>query len=272
MVEPRAIAGIEVVPSGKPVGAEVRGVDLAQPLDDDTIEAIRRAVDTHGMIYFRDQDLSPERQIDFSGRFGPLQKHVRQEYALSGYPEIHLISNVKEGERSIGSAYAGDDWHTDLCFMREPLRYAALHAKEVPTEENGRLLGDTLFASTAYAYDTLPSDIKQRLAGLHGIFQYHRAQERKRQERAKDHPRPELTVEQRAATPDVTHPIVITHPITGRKVIYVNQVYTFGIVGISEEESSPLLEALYAHVTRREAVYVHKWRAGDVVMWDNWST
>jgi taurine dioxygenase len=197
---------------------------------------------------------------------------VRQEYALAGYPEIHLISNVKEGERSIGSAYAGDDWHTDLCFMREPLRYAMLHAIEVPSDESGRVLGDTWFASTAHAYDTLPVDLRGRIADLHAVFQYHRAQERKRQERAKDHPRPELTAEQKAATPDVTHPVVITHPITGRKVIYVNQVYTFGIAGMGEEEARPLLEALYAHITRPEVVYVHKWRAGDVVVWDNWST
>lgn len=263
---------IEVIPSGKPVGAEVRGIDLAAPLNDARIAAIRAAVDAHGMIYFRDQRLPPERQIALSRRFGPLYKHVRQEYALTGYPEVHLISNIKDGERSIGSAYAGDDWHTDLCFMREPLRYAMLHAFEVPTDESGRVLGDTHFASTAYAYDTLPEDLKRRIDGRHGIFQYHRAQARKQQERAGDHARPDLTSAQKAATPDVTHPMVITHPVTSRRVIYVNQVYTFGIVDLNEEEAQPLLLQLCAHITRPEHVHVHHWRAGDVIMWDNWPT
>lgn len=263
---------LEVVPSGKPVGAEIRGIDLASTLDDDAIAAIRRAVDEHGMIWFRDQHLAPDRQVELSRRFGPLHNHVRQEYALPGHPEIHLISNVKEGERSIGSAYAGDDWHTDLSFMREPLRYAMLHALEVPCDASGRILGDTHFASTAHAYDTLPEDLKHEIAGKHGIFQYQRAQARKQRERAADHARPDLTPEQKAATPDVTHPMVVTHPITGRKVIYVNKVYTFGIVGMTEEEAQPLLTRLYAHIARPEHVYVHKWRLGDVIMWDNWST
>jgi taurine dioxygenase len=272
MQEFSEMVNLRIVPSGKPVGAEIQGVDLAQPLTDATLQAIRKAVDTYGIVCFREQNLPPDTQINLSKRFGPLQKHVRQEYALPNYPDIHLISNVKEGERSIGSAYAGDDWHTDLCFMREPLRYAVLHAIEVPVDEAGRILGDTLFASTAHAYETLPSELKARVAGLHGIFQYHRAQERKRQQRAKDHPRPELTPEQKAATPDVTHPVVVTHPLTKRKVIYVNQVYTFGLSGISEQDAQPLLNALYSHITREETIYTHKWRNGDVIMWDNWST
>jgi taurine dioxygenase len=262
----------QIVPSHRPVGAEVEGLDLSHPLPDAAIDAIRQAVDTYGMLCFRDQALAPEGQISFSRRFGPLEKHIRQEYALPGHPDIHLISNLKDGERSIGSAYAGDDWHTDLSFMREPLRYAVLHAIEVPVDETGRVLGDTLFSSTAHAYDTLPDDLKQAISGQHGVFQYHRAQERKRRQRANDHPRPELTPEQKAATPDVTHPVVITHPITGRKVIYVNQVYTFGLVGMSEEDAKPLLERLYAHITREAVVHTHKWRKGDVILWDNWST
>ena len=272
MSEAAETSPLRITRSGKPVGAEIHDIDLAQPLDDATVAAIRLAVDTYGMVVFRDQNLPPDEQTALSRRLGPLAKHVRQEYALAGHPEIHLISNVKEGERSIGSAYAGDDWHTDLCFMREPLRYAILHAVEVPTDEKGTVLGDTWFASTTYAYDTLPDRLRSRIAGLHGVFQYHRAQERKREQRAKDHPRPPLTAEQKAATPDVTHPMVITHPISGRKLIYVNQVYTFGIVGMTEEEAAPLLAEIYAHITRPEAVYVHKWRRGDVIIWDNWPT
>jgi len=259
---------VEFRPTGVPVGIEVIGVDLAQPLDANTFRAIEGAFDGNGVLFFRGQHLTPEQLLAFSRRFGTLEKHVRNEYALPSYPEIHLISNVKEGERSIGSAYAGDDWHTDLCFMKRPSRCSLLYAVEVPMKD-GRVLGNTEFASAAYAYDTLGDELKARVLGRRGVFQYHRAQERKRRQRAHDHPRPELTPEQKAATPDVTQPMVRTHPVTGRKCLYVNQTYTFGIEGESEDSAQPLLRALYAHITRPEHVYRHSWRVGDLLMWDN---
>lgn len=256
----------------KPVGAEIVGVDLSQALDDETFAAIERVFNENGMIYFRNQRLTPEAQLRFSRRFGELEKHVRQEYALPGYPEIHLISNVKEGERSIGSAYAGDAWHTDLCFMKEPSRCSLLYAIEVP-HQDGKPLGDTEFASTQYAYDTLPEELKRQLTpGMRGIQQYHRRQEIKRAQRMKDHPRPELTPEQKALTPDITQPVIRTHPATGRKCVYVNETYTFGIEGRPEAEARPLLGALCDHVTRPQHVYRHVWQVGDLIMWDNCST
>lgn len=267
----QASTRIEIVPSGRPVGAEVRGVDLSRELDDETFGTIRSAMDRHGVLCFRDQDVPPESQIAFSRRLGTLIKHVRQEYALPDHPEIHLISNIKDGARSIGSAYAGDDWHTDLCFMKYPCHYAVLHAREVP-EKDGRVLGDTLFISTANAYETLPARLREFLADKRAVFQYHRAQARKQAERAKDHPRADLTEEQKKATPDVTHAAVMVHPVTGVKCLYVNKVYTFGIEGMGEEESAPILQELYDHLYRPETVYTHHWRKGDVVMWDNYST
>jgi taurine dioxygenase len=262
---------IEVRLTGKPVGAELVGVDLSRELDDATFRSVKGALDENGMIYFRDQKLAPEAQLAFSRRFGELIRHVRQEYALPGYPEIHLISNVKENSRSIGSAYAGDDWHTDLCFTKYPCHYAMLYAVEVPVQD-GRVLGDTEFASTAFAYDTLDADMKRRLRDKRAIFQYHRAQARKQRQRAHDHARPDLTPEQKAATPDVVHDAVITHPVNGRKCLYVNRVYTFGIEGMSEEEAQPFLEKLFAHIIRPATIYRHSWRVGDVVMWDNYQT
>jgi taurine dioxygenase len=262
---------IEVLPTDRPVGAEIRGVDLSRELDEETFRAIKEAIDGRGMLYFRNQHLAPEEQLRFSRRFGELDRHVRQEYALPGYPEIHLISNVKEGERSVGSAYAGDDWHTDLSFMKYPAHYAILHAIEVPVKD-GVVVGDTEFVSTVSAYDTLPEDKKRWLAGRRAVFEYHRAQARKQQQRRHDHARPELTPEQKAATPDVMHEAVIAHPVTGRKLLYVNKTYTFGLDGMSEEAARPILEELYAHITRPESVYRHKWQKGDVVMWDNYQT
>ena len=257
--------------SGKPVGAEVIGVDLAQTLSAETFAAIERLFNDNGMIFFRGQTLTPAQQLAYSSRFGRLERHVRQEYALPGQPEIHLISNVKENERSIGSAYAGDAWHTDLCFMREPSRCSLLYALEVPVK-NGRPQGDTWFASTQYAYDTLPAELKARIAGMRGIQQYHRRQEIKRAQRAGDHARPALTAAQMAATPDVTQPVVRTHPFSGRQCLYVNETYTFGIEGMAESEAQPLLAELCRHVTRAEYVYSHSWQVGDLVVWDNCST
>lgn len=257
--------------TNKPVGAEILGVDLSGDIDEATFSEIERVFNENGMIFFRNQNLTPDAQIRFSRRFGELEQHVRQEYALAGYPEIHLISNVKEGERSIGSAYAGDAWHTDLCFMKQPSRCSLLYALEVPVKD-GKVLGSTEFASTQYAYDTLPEEMKRRIGSLQGIQQYHRRQEIKRKERMKDHSRPELTAAQKALTPDVLQPVVRTHPHTGRKCIYVNETYTFGIAGMAEDEARPLLEYLCGHVTRPEHVYRHQWQAGDLIMWDNCST
>jgi len=251
-----------------PVGIEVSGVDLSRPLSAGTFRSIERAFNDNGVLFIRNQTLAPEHLLEFSRRFGTLEKHVRQEYALPGYPEIHLISNVKEGERSIGSAYAGDDWHTDLCFMSRPSRCSLLYAVEVPVKD-GKPLGDTEFCSAAFAYETVNDAMRQQLSGLRAVFQYHRAQERKRQQRAQDHPRPELTPEQKARTPDVSHPVIRTHPMTGRKCLYVNQTYTFGIEGMTDEQAQPLLQGLYAHITNPKYVYRHKWQVGDLLIWDN---
>lgn len=253
----------------EPFGVEFTGIDLSKGVDDATFAKIEETLNENGVVVFHDQDLSPDEQINFTKHFGELEVHVRQEYALPGFPQIHLISNIKDGERTIGSAYAGDDWHTDLCFMKKPARMSLLHAKEVPYDDDSKPLGDTLFVNTGDAYDSLPEKMKKQLADLHGVHQYHRAQERKRLQREGDHQREPLTEAQKAATPDVTHPVVRTHPNTGRKCLYVNQTYTFGIDGWDEEEAQPLLKELFKRIIQPEKVYCHRWRVGDVVMWDN---
>jgi len=262
---------MEIRSGDRPVGTEVLGLDLSCGLDDQTFECLKDLFDRNGMIYLRGQSLSPEQLIAFTARFGPPDHHVRQEFALQSHPEIHLISNVKDNGRSIGSAYAGDDWHTDLCFMKYPGRYTFLYAIEVPVKD-GRVLGETRFASTAHAYDTLDTTTREWLDRQRGVFQYHRAQARKQAQRAKDHARPPLTEAQKAATPDLSHDAVITHPVTKRRCIYVNRTYTFAFEGMSEQASAPVLERLHNHITRDDAVYVHRWQIGDLIMWDNYST
>ena len=219
-------------------------------LSNEDFGQIESAFNNSGVIYIRGQTLDPEDLIAFSKRFGAIESHPRQEYALEGYPQIHVLSNIKDGERTIGSAYAGDEWHTDLCFMNSPSRMSILYSIEIPFNDDGKVLGDTLFVSAADAYDDLDSKMKDFIADKRGIMQYNRRQEIKRLERLNDHPRPPLSEEVKALTPDITQPIVRTHPITGRKSIYVNQVYTFGIEGIEENESAPILKKLCGHITK----------------------
>lgn len=264
-------AALDVIPTGGALGAEIRGVDLAAELDEPTFEMIKQAVNDFSVVFFRGQDLPPDRHIAFSRRFGEIERHIRQEFALEGYPEIHVLSNIKDSEgRGIGSAYAGDAWHSDQCFKQRPNWLSILHAIEIPIE-NGVALGDTMFCSAVHAYDTLDAETKAGIADLCGIMQYSRRQEIKREQR-RDFKRPALTEEQKRAMPDISQPVVRTHNLTGRKLIYVNETYTFGIEGMEETAALPLLRRLQDHCTRDDNVYRHKWRKGDVLIWDNIAT
>lgn len=247
---------------------EVVGIDV-KTLDDDQFGALENAFDEHGVLYLRGQEFEPQDLVNFSKRFGDVEAHVRQEYSLPGCPEIHVLSNIKDGDRTVGSAYAGDSWHLDLSFMKVPARMAVLYAMEIPHDDDGNVLGDTLFASGADAYDTLDPTLRDELEGKRCFMQYNRRQEAKRLERLHDHPRPPMTEEQKAKTPDIWQPIFRTHPNSGRKAIYANPANTFCIEGMSEEDSTPILQKLYDHVYRAENLYRHKWQVGDVLMWDN---
>jgi taurine dioxygenase len=261
---------VSVVSSGKPVGAEVRGVDLTQDLDQATFGAIRDALNEHGVICIRGQNLSPERHIEFTARFGTPEKHIlHKQYGLPGYPEILLIGNVKENDRYVGVNDGGLKWHTDLSYKREPTLYSFLYALEVP-EKNGRTLGDTLFVNTAHAYETLPEPTQARIKHLKGIHSYTKQfNERMERKRAIGESREDLSKDQLASVPEVRHPIVRTHPVTGRKCLYVNEWFTIGIDGLPQEEGQLLLKELCTHCTREEVVYRHTWQVGDLLIWDN---
>ena len=245
-------------------GAEVTGVDLSQPLDDAAFRRVYDILLEHSVIFFRGQQLSPEAHVAFSRRFGELEIHVRKECLRPGFPEIFVVSNIIENGKPIGTQDAGSFWHSDLCYMREPSRGSLFYAREVP-ERDGVVYGDTLFASACAAYDALPDDMKTRLEGLKAVHSYVKGYHRPR----KSGPRPELTEEQKRRTPDVEHPLVRTHPETGRKCLFVNEGYTVGIAGLPQAESDELLHFLFGHITSAEFVYRHNWRAGDFLIWDN---
>src|SRR5688572_20462803 len=162
---------------GKHLGAEVTGLDLAQPLDDAAFARIADAFFEHQVVAFRDQRLTPAQQIAFTRRFGELEQHVRKEHRLAGHPEILLVSNIRdERGRAIGVEDAGRFWHSDLSYKQAPSLMSALYALEVPVKD-GIVLGATSFASTVAAYEALPEDLKRRLQGLKNVhsYRYYRA-------------------------------------------------------------------------------------------------
>jgi taurine dioxygenase len=260
---------IEIVPSGKALGAEIRGVDLAAGIDDATFASVRDAFLEHSVVVLRGQRLSIPEQRDFCSRFGPPEEHATQ-FTVPGYRDVLCVSNIVDGAgKPIGITDAGRAWHTDGHFEERPTMYSMLYAVEVPHDEEGRPLGATMFASTADAYDTLPDSLKGRLDGLKAdntmkqIYRYFRAH-------GLASKRPPLTEAQEQLLG--VHPVVRTHPVTGRKCIYVSSAHTERIHGLPEEESRDLVNQLQEHCIRDERVYRHEWQVGDLVMWDNCAT
>jgi taurine dioxygenase len=250
-------------------GAEVVGVDLSGDLDASTFTAIEKTYNECSVVLFRDQHIADEQHVRFSRRFGELEIHVLREYVKPLHPELYVLSNIVENGKAIGIKDAGNYWHTDLSYTLAPSRGSIMFALEVPHAADGTALGDTQFASTAAAYDALPQAMKEKLEGLTAVHRFWDRYIRERKAAGSD---VVVSDERRAKTPDVVHPIVRTHPFTGRKCIYVNEGFTIGIVGMPENESRALLKDLYAHCTRPEFTYRHSWRVGDLVMWDNCAT
>jgi len=243
------------------LGAEIVGLDLSAPLDDETFAQIRHAfLESAGLLVFRDQHISPEDQIAFSRRFGPLMAHVLREYSLPGHPEILKVSNVIESGVPIGLGDAGRYWHSDLSYTQEPSLGSMLYALEIPAEG-----GDTSFANMTAAYDELPPEIKERLRGKAAIHSYSHRYDQLGGSKW----RPPLSQAQRESLPEVAHPIVRTHPETGRKCLFVNEGFTARIIDLVKSESCALIEVLFWHSVQAHFVYRHAWRRYDLVFWDN---
>lgn len=256
-----------------PLGAEVTEIDLRQPMDPSTFEQIAGAFYENSILVIRDQKLTEEQHIAFSRRFGELEVlGFYKQYLKPHHPEIFVVSNIIENGQPIGLQEAGRIWHTDVSYKKEPSMGSLLYAIEVP-EKNGVALGDTLFASTATAYDALSDDMKNHVQKLRAVHRLDEARYRQDPKTNRERgARAELTYEQRQMIQDVVHPVVRTHPVTGRRCLYVNELYTFSIVGLLAEEGARLIEELCDHITRPEFIYRHKWRVGDLLIWDNCST
>jgi alpha-ketoglutarate-dependent taurine dioxygenase len=243
-----------VEPVAGALGAEISGVDLGAPLDDDTVAAIRRAWLEHGVIFFRDQELPPAAFLAFARRFGePIEYPFVK--GLDEHPEI--IPVLKQASERVNF---GGIWHSDTAYLDIPPMASMLIAREVPPAG-----GDTLFASMYLAYETLSDGLKRLLQGLRGINSSASADVSKtREDRMKDSARADARQEYMA-----THPIVRTHPETGRKALYVNVAHTVGIEGLTREESAPILAYLYQHQIKAELTCRFRWRARSIAFWDN---
>jgi taurine dioxygenase len=251
---------MEIRPLSDALGAEVIGLDLGAPMSDATFEEMHQAFLDHCLLVFRDQDLTPEAHVAFSARFGHLTEHVIDQFLLPGHPQILRISNKKDAAgQNVGLVDAGRYWHSDLSYAEVPSLGSMLYSLEIPPAGKG---GDTLFANLRAAYEALPEAMKARLDGLEAVYMASR-------KRIKDDNRIRLNEQQDEATPAVTHPVVRTHPETGRKALFVNPGHTDHIVGMDPAESRALLDELFQHATDDAFVYRHKWRLHDLVFWDN---
>ena len=249
-----------------PFGAEVLNVDASRRFDEATVAGLKAAIDRHLVIVLRDQRLTPADLVRFTASFGEVSPSVPHAYLLPAQPEVTVLSNILDGDgRNIGLADAGPYWHTDGLYYAEPHAYTLLYSIEIPTAD-GRSLGDTQFTSSADAYDALDDATKRRLVGLRAV---HSLSRRYAGDRMKNSTRGPLTAEQRARNPDRIHPVVRTHPRTGRKCLYVDETYTERIEGLPAAESEALLAELLAHCVQPRFYHRQSWRVGDLVVWDN---
>ncbi|MBT5048053.1 MAG: TauD/TfdA family dioxygenase [Rhodospirillaceae bacterium] len=244
------------------LGVEISGIDITD-LDDATFAEIRDVFHDSHVIVFRDQHVSVEDHIAFSHRFGDLEIHIATDHLLKDHPEILLVTNKKENGKYIGVENAGDEWHSDLSYMDKPSLGSLLYALEV--SQDG---GDTEWSNMYTAYETLPEETKQRIQDLKARHSFNRF----RNPRIGIPEQHRENAEERYAKispPDVIHPVVRTHPVTNRKALYVSPRFTIGIEDLPEQEGQALLDELFEHATRREFIYRHEWRLGDLLFWDN---
>ncbi|MFM2128749.1 MAG: hypothetical protein RL477_295 [Pseudomonadota bacterium] len=256
---------MKVNPLTPRIGAEITGIDVRHATRDDVATLHRLLID-NCVIVMRDQHLSPPEQIAFTENWGPLVRRIATDFLHKEYPDVLVLSNRVVDGKPAGAteAYAGFTWHADLTYAEKPSMGSMLHALEVPQEG-----GDTAFANMYLAYDTLPEATKQKIANLKAIHIRDRRKNPRAKITKKDGFKHDIDKYFDIKVPDSLHPMVTTHPETGRKVLFVNPRFAVAIDGMDDAEAQPLLDELFAHQIRPEFIYRHKWRLGDLVFWDN---
>lgn len=260
---------LRIIPTGATLGARVEGLDLAQPLDEPTLHTLLQALGRHGVLKYPKQALTAQQLRDFSARFGELEVNVANAYQAPGLPDVMILSNMVEGGKALGLADAGQDWHTDMSYSRQIAFTNVLYGTIIP-RRHGQSLGNTEFSNMHAAYEALPEDLKVRLQGMTATHDFNKFWEKMRRERGSQ--RPPLTEAQRLAKPPVSHPLFLTHPITGKKVLYANPGYAIRIDQMAEKDSDEVLAFLFEHQLRPEFRFANQWEEHDVLMWDNMGT
>ncbi|MEM7404752.1 MAG: TauD/TfdA family dioxygenase [Pseudomonadota bacterium] len=248
---------LQTRPLHEDFGLELMGLDI-RALDDSTLEAIEQAWISTPVLLIRDQLLNEAEQVAFSQHFGATNLHVREDIRSPSHPEVVLISNLRyESGANIGALASGEAaWHMDSCYKDNPDTGCFLYAVEVPPGQ-----GRTSWSNLQLAYESLSASTRDAIEGCRGEFAY--------QIYAVDSDTEAGLSGIRKRTPDVTHPMVLTQPGTQRKGLYLDPLQTFGIDGMSPEQSAPILDELKSAATNPEYVWEHTWERGDLVLWDN---
>ena len=249
--------GLSISKLNDTFGAELSGLDLSCPLDDVTLREVVDAYHRYSVLLIRGQTLTPEQHIDFTRRLGALEIHLQTNFLLSGHPEIFVLSNIREYGRLIGGVDCALSWHSDGSYQAIPSDGSALFAIEVPP-----VGADTWFAGMSAPYEALPEAKRRQIDGLKAVHSYLRLQQ-------KQFPDRPLTEEQLRKAPDIGHPVVRVHPVTGCRSLYLGGEVIAGVEGMAPDEGIALMRELLAFATQEEFTYCHKWQAGDLLMWDN---
>lgn len=261
---------MEIIPSGQTLGARVEAIDLAEPLSDGDFRTLLRALGRFGVLCFPRQALETPAFATFGRRFGDLEVNVANLFHEPDFPEVMILSNqVRPDGRPEGLNDAGQGWHTDMSYSRDIALANVLHARAVPVR-NGKSVGETQFRNMHAAYDELPEELKHTLEGRTATHDFEKFWEVMR--RRPGSRRAALTEEQKRRKPPVSQPLVRTHPLTGRKILYANPGYTMWIDGMERPEGDAILDYLFRHQERADFLYAHRWAVGDVLMWDNIGT
>ena len=252
---------ISVTPVGSALGAEIEGVDIAAGVSDGQFQEIYRAFSEHGVIFFRNQELTPDQHLEFAARWGDINVN-RFFRPTQENPRIAEVLKEPHQQKNIG-----EDWHTDHSYDQVPAMGSILYAKEVPP-----VGGDTLFASTCAAFEGLSEGLQTMLLSMRAEHSSRHAFGASYHATANQEDLDGRYRNAEQATQDASHPVVIAHPLSGRPSLYVNGGFTVKFEGWSVEESRPLLEYLYNHMIRAEYVYRFQWNRGDIAIWDNRAT
>lgn len=260
---------MRIEPKGGGLGATIHDIDLSEPLSPESYRAIEQALGQYGVVSFPRQQLTSRQLRDYAECFGKLEINVANMFHDAQYPEVMILSNMKENGQPIGLSDAGQDWHTDMSYSKTIAFSNVLYGIKIPMR-NGESLGNTEFCNMHAAYEDLPEALKSELQGMTITHDFNKFWEMMRREKGSS--RPPLTEEQRKRKPPVSHPVFLTHPITGRTVLYANPGYAIRINEMSEARSDEVLQFLFAHQTQEKYRYRHRWTEGDVLMWDNMGT